>query len=60
MDTSDLRAVAAECADYLTSVADEDWTVRIPGLEWTAAQAVAHISDGLLWYATDFVAGPRS
>lgn len=58
MDTSDLRAVAAECADYLAPMAGEDWTARIPGLEWTVAQAVAHISDGLLWYATDFVAGP--
>jgi hypothetical protein len=27
-------------------------------MEWTVAQAVAHICDGLLWYATDFVAGP--
>jgi hypothetical protein len=27
-------------------------------MEWTVGQAVAHICDGLLWYATDFVAGP--
>jgi hypothetical protein len=35
-----------------------DWTVSIPDMTWTVGQAVAHICDGLLWYATDFVAGP--
>jgi uncharacterized protein (TIGR03083 family) len=27
-------------------------------LDWTVGQTVAHVSDTLLWYATDFVAGP--
>lgn len=58
MDTSDLRTAAAECAEYLASTVTADWTVPIPDMEWTVAQAVAHLSDTLLWYATDFVAGP--
>jgi hypothetical protein len=38
---------------------DRDWTRRIQDLEWTVAQAVAHIGESLLWYATDLAAGPR-
>ncbi len=58
MDTSDLRAVAGECAEYLDSTVAADWTTPIPDMEWTVAQAVAHVCDTVLWYATDFVAGP--
>ncbi|HWO64286.1 MAG TPA: maleylpyruvate isomerase N-terminal domain-containing protein [Umezawaea sp.] len=58
MDTTDLRAVAAECAEFLGGAEASDWTVTIPGMEWSVSKAVAHISDCLLWYATDFVAGP--
>ncbi|MCS7482567.1 maleylpyruvate isomerase N-terminal domain-containing protein [Umezawaea endophytica] len=57
MDTTDLRAAAAECAAFLDTTTAADWTTPIPGMEWTAAKAVAHISDCLLWYAADFVAG---
>jgi uncharacterized protein (TIGR03083 family) len=58
VDTTDLRAVAAECADFLGSATGSDWTAPVPGMEWTVARAVAHTSDCLLWYAADFVAGP--
>ncbi|MFD9733709.1 maleylpyruvate isomerase N-terminal domain-containing protein [Umezawaea sp. NPDC059074] len=58
MDTSDLRTTAAECATYLDGVASLDWTAPVQDLGWTAASTVTHICDGLLWYATDFVAGP--
>jgi hypothetical protein len=57
MDTGDLRATAAECASYLRASTSADWTVPIHGMPWTVGQAVAHICDGLLWHATDFVAG---
>jgi hypothetical protein len=36
-----------------------DWRRRIPDLEWTVAETVAHIAEGLLWYATDPAADPR-
>jgi hypothetical protein len=28
-------------------------------MDWTVAQAVAHIGEVLLWYATELAAGPR-
>jgi uncharacterized protein (TIGR03083 family) len=58
VDTADLRTAAAACADYLRAWVAADWTVPIPAMDWTVGQAVAHIGDGLLWYATDFVGGP--
>jgi mycothiol maleylpyruvate isomerase-like protein len=58
VDTSDLRAAAASCSAYLGSATTADWTTPVPGLEWTVGQTVAHISTTLLWYATDFTAGP--
>ena len=53
-----LRA-AGECQAFLGAAVERDWTRRIPDMEWTVAQAVAHIAEGLLWYATDLAAGPR-
>jgi uncharacterized protein (TIGR03083 family) len=53
-----LRAVG-ECQVFLAAAADQDWTRPIPGMEWTVAEAVAHVPEGLLWYATDLAAGPR-
>ncbi|PRY42696.1 maleylpyruvate isomerase N-terminal domain-containing protein [Umezawaea tangerina] len=58
MDTTDLRAAASECATHLGALVAADWTTPIPDMEWTVAQAVAHVCDTVLWYATDFAAGP--
>lgn len=57
MDSKDVTSVTAECSGYLRSAVDEDWSASIPGMDWTVGQAVAHIGDSLLWYATDFAAG---
>ncbi|GLZ34778.1 hypothetical protein Lesp02_69650 [Lentzea sp. NBRC 105346] len=57
MDTTCLIRTLDLCVSHLSSL-DDDWSVQIPGLDWTVAQAVAHLAEGLLWYATDFVAGP--
>lgn len=59
MDSGDLTAVAEQCSAYLRSATDTDWTSAIPGMDWTVAQAVTHICEGLIWYTTDFVAGPK-
>ncbi|MGV9771332.1 maleylpyruvate isomerase N-terminal domain-containing protein [Streptosporangium sp. NPDC003464] len=59
MDAKTVLRVADECQTFLGSGLDGDWGSGIPGMEWTVAQVVAHISDTLLWYATDFAAGER-
>ncbi|TMR24278.1 hypothetical protein ETD86_05040 [Nonomuraea turkmeniaca] len=51
---------ATECEGFLRSVASQDWAeTPIPGMDWTVARTAAHISDCLLWYATDFAAGEQ-
>lgn len=52
-----LRAVA-ECQDVLGPAVDLDWTRPAANVDWTVARTVAHIAEGLLWYATDMAAGP--
>ncbi|MBB5955506.1 uncharacterized protein (TIGR03083 family) [Saccharothrix tamanrassetensis] len=59
MDADDLTRAADECAAFLGGAVDADWTVAVPDLDWTVAQTVAHVGDVLLWYATEFAAGPR-
>lgn len=34
------------------------WSTPIPGMEWTVAEAVAHMALAPLWYAVDLSAGP--
>jgi hypothetical protein len=53
-----LRA-ASECQAFLGGTLERDWTRPIPDMDWTVSQAVAHIGEGLLWYATDLATGPR-
>src|SRR6478735_4891249 len=59
MDAKTVLQTADECRAFLESGLGRDWEKGIPGMEWTVAQAVAHISDTLLWSATDFAAGQR-
>lgn len=58
LDGRDVTEVAERCAAFLDGLADRDWTALVPGMEWTVARTVAHISDCLLWYATNIAAGP--
>jgi uncharacterized protein (TIGR03083 family) len=59
VDGGAVVGAAGECRAFLGGVVDRDWTRPVPGLEWTVVETVAHIGEGLLWYATDFAAGPR-
>ena len=51
---------AAACQALLGAAADRDWARRIPEMDWTVAQAVGHMAEGTLWYASDLAAGERS
>lgn len=58
VDGRDVTEVAERCAAFLAGVVDRDWAAVVPGMDWTVARTVAHVSDCLLWYATDLAAGP--
>src|ERR1700712_5549587 len=57
MDGSNLLQSARSSAAFLTSAADLDWDRPIPDMTWSVREVVAHISEVLLWYATDLAAG---
>ena len=57
MNGADILDAARECRAVLWPASDLDWTVAIPELDWTVAQAVAHVAEVCLWYATDLAAG---
>jgi uncharacterized protein (TIGR03083 family) len=60
MDGITVRRTAEECTAFLRSLPDDDWArTPIPGMDWTVAQAVAHVGEVLLWFSTDLVAGER-
>ncbi|MFE9745627.1 maleylpyruvate isomerase N-terminal domain-containing protein [Saccharothrix saharensis] len=58
LDGRDVTEVAERCAAFLDGLVERDWTVAVPGMEWTVAQTVAHAADCLLWYATELSSGP--
>src|SRR5262245_56867138 len=47
---------AEQCRDFLQTAVSADWTVRVPDLEMTAAEVVAHAAETSLWYAIDLSA----
>jgi len=59
MDGSNLRQSARACTRFLTTALDRDWDEKIPEMDWTVRQVVAHIATTLLWYAVDLSAGPK-
>jgi len=48
MDGSNLRQSARACTRFLTTALDRDWDGKIPEMDWTVRQAVAHIATTLL------------
>jgi uncharacterized protein (TIGR03083 family) len=57
LNSEDVIAAAEQCAEFLRTPADQDWSVRVPDLEWTVWETVAHIGDALLWYSLVHAAG---
>ena len=53
----DVLAAAAACCDLLGPAAGADWSVAVPGLDFTVAEVVAHAANGPLWYAVDLWSG---
>jgi uncharacterized protein (TIGR03083 family) len=57
VDGGQVLGAAGACQALLGAAADRDWTRPIPEMDWTVAQAVTHMAEGTLWYATDLAAG---
>jgi hypothetical protein len=49
VDGGEVLQVAGECQALLAGAVERDWTRAIPDMEWTVAQAVAHMVEGTLW-----------
>ena len=59
VDGEHLRLAAQECAGALAGHVDADWTAKVPGLNLTVAQTIAHAAEACLWFAIDLAAaGP--
>jgi uncharacterized protein (TIGR03083 family) len=58
-DGVDLRHALAISRALLEPVIGRDWSVPIPDLDWTVGEAVGHIAEACLWYATDLAARGR-
>jgi uncharacterized protein (TIGR03083 family) len=59
MRGSDVRRAAAAALAFLEPLAGQDWSVPVPGLDFTVASVVAHAANGALWYAIDYTTGPE-
>jgi uncharacterized protein (TIGR03083 family) len=53
----DVRAAAELCRQILEPALGADWTVAVPGLEFTVASVVAHAAEAPLWYSVDMGSG---
>jgi hypothetical protein len=58
MPADDVLASAETVRSLLLPQLDRDWTVPVPGLEFTVASVLAHGAAGPLWYALDLWGGP--
>jgi uncharacterized protein (TIGR03083 family) len=59
VDGSQVLAAAEASQALLGPAAGRDWAAKVPHLDWTVAETVAHMAGTVLWYATDLAAGPR-
>ncbi|MDQ1464003.1 MAG: hypothetical protein QOC73_944 [Actinomycetota bacterium] len=53
----DVLAAAETCRRVFEPVLERDWTVPVPGLDFTVASALAHAANVGLWYAADLWVG---
>ena len=56
----DVRAAAELCRRSLEPALAGDWTVPVPGLEFTVASVVAHAAEAPLWYSVDLWSGAEN
>lgn len=59
MNGADVLAAAQESRRLLEPALTADWSVPVPGLDFTVASVVAHAANGPLWYAVDLWGGPE-
>lgn len=57
MTGDDVRAAAALCQRLLEPALGADWSVAVPGLDFTVASVVAHAAEAPLWYSVDMWSG---
>lgn len=53
----DVLAAARSCAALLEPALGYDWSVPVPGLDFTVASVVAHAAEAPLWYSVDLWSG---
>jgi hypothetical protein len=54
---ADILEAAEACHRLLVTEVASNWNLRVPSLDWTVAQTVAHAATGPLWYALDVWSG---
>lgn len=57
MHGDDVRAAARSALAFLTPHLERDWSVAVPGLDFTVASVLAHAGQGPLWYCLDLIGG---
>jgi uncharacterized protein (TIGR03083 family) len=58
MHGADVRAAAEAALTFLEPLSGQDWSARLPDLDFTVASVVAHAANAALWYAIDYTTGP--
>jgi hypothetical protein len=59
MRGEDICDAARLAVSFLQRYADREWSVPVPGLDFTVASVVAHAGESPLWYAIDLTGGPQ-
>jgi uncharacterized protein (TIGR03083 family) len=60
MKGDDVLAAADVCRRTLDPVLTADWSVPVPGLDFTVAAVVAHAAEAPLWYSVDMWSGQEN
>jgi uncharacterized protein (TIGR03083 family) len=53
----DVLAAAEQITALFAPVVGEDWSVPVPGLDFSVASALAHAANAALWYSADMWSG---
>ncbi|MCE7082080.1 maleylpyruvate isomerase N-terminal domain-containing protein [Streptomyces sp. ST2-7A] len=59
MRGDDVRGALEDAETFLRRHTDREWSeLPVPGLDFTVASVIRHVTDVLLWYALDLAGGP--